>query len=104
MKEFVGNMVKFGVFRLIQVDVVVFPPRWHAFQGLAIVDSFDAHIELLHKSWVLNNPMPNRLLMSSFTCLHVMYLYAIRLHLKLSWPWEYFVRHGDGLVDNVGVW
>lgn len=81
----------------------VFPPRWHAFQGLAIINNFNAHMELLCKLWVLNNPMPNHLRTNSSAHLDVTYLYAIRLYLKSSWPREYFVRHDDGLVDNVGV-
>ena len=104
MKEFVGNTVKFGAFWLAQADVAMFPPRRHAFQGLAIVDNFDTHMELLCKSWVLNNPMPDRLRMISFARLNVTDLYAIRLHLKPGWPREYFVRHGDGSVDNMEVW
>ena len=49
---------------------------------------------------VLKNLMPNCLRTSSFARLNIMELYAIRMHLKSSWPWEYFVRHGDGSVDN----
>ena len=49
-KEFVGNKVEFGSFQLAQADVIAFPSHWRAFRGLAIVDSFNAHIELLHKS------------------------------------------------------
>jgi hypothetical protein len=69
-----------------------------------MVDNFAAHMELLHKSWFLNNPMPDHLRTSSFERLDVMDLYAICLHLKSSLLREYFVHHGDGLVDNVGVW
>ena len=59
-QEFVGNTVEIGAFQLAQADVIAFPSHRRAFRGLAIVDSFNAHIELLRKSWVLNNPMPNR--------------------------------------------
>ena len=51
--------MEFCAFRLAQLDVVVFPPRSRAFGGLAIFNSFDAHMELLRKSWILNNPVPN---------------------------------------------
>ena len=27
----VGNTMEFGVFRLTQADVIVYPPRWRAF-------------------------------------------------------------------------
>ena len=78
--------------------------RHYALWGLAIVESFNIHMELLRKLWVLNNPMPNRLHTSFFACLNVTGLYAICLHLKSGWPQEYFVRHGDDSVDKVGVW
>ena len=45
-------MVEFGVFWLAQANVVAFPPRRRAFQGLEIVDNFDAHMELMCKLWV----------------------------------------------------
>ena len=98
-----GNTVEFGAVWLAQTDIVVFSPHWSAFRGLAIVDNFNAHMELLHKSWVLNNPMPDHLRMSSFPHLGLISLYAICLHLKSGWPREYFGRHGDGLVDSVGI-
>lgn len=81
VKEIVGNTVESSAFWLAQADVVAFPPRTCAFRG-QIVDSFDTHMELLRKSRVLNNPMPNRLRMSSFARLDVAELYVIHMHLK----------------------
>lgn len=52
LQEFVGSTVEFTAFRLPQVDVVAFPPRRRACRGLAIVQWFDAHMELLQKSRV----------------------------------------------------
>ena len=69
VKEFVGNTMEFGAFRLAQVKVAAFPPRWCtpgcAFRGLEIFNNFNTHMELLCKSWVLNNLIPNHLCTSS---------------------------------------
>ena len=59
--------------QLAQADVVVFPPHWCAFRGLAIIDNFDAHMELLRKLWVL---MLDCLRMNFFSRLDVIDLYA----------------------------
>ena len=53
---------------------------------------------------LLNVSKTDHLLTSSFARLGVADLYAIRLHLKSCWTREYFVRHGDDSIDNVGVW
>ena len=95
--------MEFGAFHLAQADITAFPPCRHAFQGLAIINNFNTHMKVLHKSWVLNNSMPDRLHMSSFACLDVMDLYTIYMHLKSSCPREYFIHHGDDLINNVGV-
>ena len=95
--------MEFGAFWLTQVDVIAFLPCWRAFEELAIIDNFDAHMELLRKLWVLNNLMADGLRTNSFSHLDVTNLYAIRIHLKSDSPREYFVHHSDGLVDNVEV-
>ena len=46
------------------MSLCFFPCRC-ALRGLAIINNFDAHMQLLRKSWVLNNPMPDCLCMSS---------------------------------------
>jgi len=89
---------------ITQADVAAFLPYRRAHRGLAIVEHFDVHIELLCKSWVLNNLMSDCLRTSSFLHLDVTDLYAICMHLKFGWEQEFWVCRGNGLVYNVGVW
>ena len=58
VKKIVGTTMEFGMFLLAHANVVAFPPHLWVYQGLTIVNNFNAYMELVCKLWVLNNPMP----------------------------------------------